>query len=159
MMFNKRGITPVIATALLVGLAVVIAFIIFLWAKSTLAEQYLKFNEPVERSCDSINFESEIYRIGNEYKFSVVNRGNVPLYGFKIYHDGDGEVKEVANIQCIGSNGAPITLANGESCEKSILGVNSEMNVIVVPQMLAERGNQEVPYTCDRSFGEEIDVP
>jgi len=165
MSFDKRGISPVIATVLLVGLAVIIAFVIFLWAKSTLAEQYLKFSEPVDRACELVNFDSEIFMDGTgsdaTAKFSVVNKGNIPLYGFKMYDKGSGSLKEIRELQCRANDdsGLTITLGNGESCTVSgITEVEKNDVVLVVPQILAERGNQEVPYTCDKSFGDELDV-
>ena len=157
---NRRGISPVIATALLLGLAVVIGLIIFLWARSTLVEQYLKFSEPVERSCEKVNFKSEIYAENGGKNVSVLNQGNVPIYGFKLYSKTNSEFKEVQDVQCFSSDGVPITLGNGESCVRGLVsGVQSGTKVLIVPQMLAERGNQEVPYLCDKSFGDELDVP
>lgn len=156
--FSKRGISPVIATTLLVGLAVIIAFIIFLWAKSTLAEQYLKFNEPVERSCEGANFGAEIYTEGGVKRISVVNRGTVPIYGFKMLFKASGELKEIGDFQCDNS-GTPITLENGESCVRdATTEISANAVILFIPQILAERGNQEVPYTCDKSFGEEVNA-
>ena len=150
---GKRGVSPVIATVLLIGLAAVLALVIFLWAKSTLAEQYLKFNEPVERSCESVNYEAE-FTNGN---FSVINRGNIPIYGFKVYSKTQSELRELKELKCLSSENVPITISTGESCTQAIDGDISG-TVILVPQILAERGNQEVPYTCDKSFGEEFNV-
>ncbi|MEK6927574.1 MAG: archaellin/type IV pilin N-terminal domain-containing protein [Nanoarchaeota archaeon] len=151
---NKKGLSPVIATVLLVSMAVIIAALIFMWAKGTIAERYLKFNEPVERSCENTNFDIEILRDGN---VSAVNRGNVPIYGFKLFSQEVASITNLSDFTCLDNN-YPITIRNGESCEGSTDALASGKNVLVVPVILAQRGKDNVPFTCDNSFGKTVGV-
>ena len=44
---KKRGLSPVIASVLLILLVLVLASIIFLWARGFIGEQIEKFGEPI----------------------------------------------------------------------------------------------------------------
>lgn len=154
MLMNKRGLSPVIATILLISLAVVMALLIFLWAKGTLAERYLKFNEPVERSCESAVFDVEI--VGNV--ISVVNKGNVPLYGFELLLKESASISNLTNFYCKDKHNFPVTIKNGESCQQTLYGLQQGSNVIVVPIILSQRGTEYVPFMCDNALGKTIVV-
>jgi len=56
---GKKGVSPIIATVLLISIALVLALIIFLWARSFTSEQLQKFDEPVENACENVHFEAE----------------------------------------------------------------------------------------------------
>jgi flagellin-like protein len=77
---NKRGISPVIASVLMVLLVVVLAGMVFLWARGFISEQIEKFGAPIEQQCADISFEA--VRIGNYLE--VVNRGNVNIRSLDI---------------------------------------------------------------------------
>lgn len=151
---NKRGLSPVIATVLLVSLAVVVAFLIFIWAKGTIAEKYLKFNEPVERSCGNAVFDLEI----SPTLVATVNRGNVPIYGYRLYKQTSASITNLTDFHCMVDK-LPMTIRNGESCEKAISGlVSSGEKILVVPIILSQRGEEYLPYTCENSFGKTVTV-
>ena len=79
--FLKRGISPVIATVLLISMVIVIALIIFLWVREIGGETITKFGkENVEVACGDVEFSAE-YSGG---EISVSNTGIVPIYNFKI---------------------------------------------------------------------------
>ncbi|MDP1695839.1 MAG: type IV pilin, partial [archaeon] len=156
MLKEKRGVSPVVATVLLVTLAVILAAIIFLWAKSFIAENVLKNGEVVENSCDDVVFNAEIR--GSELK--VVNQGNVALYGVAIRKIGAGTEETCYPLE---NDNAP-TIKSGESRGEIPLGNNvcpfslgAEDNFKVIPVILGENDNGErKAYTCDESFGEEL---
>lgn len=89
---EKRGISPVIATMLLVSIALVLAVIIFLWARAFLTEKIQKDlgggPELIEHFCKDVNFEVEAFSegAGNTGKTYVrmVNRGNVPIHAAEV---------------------------------------------------------------------------
>ena len=59
--------------------------IIFIWARSFIGEQIEKFGEPVDRVCDRVNFDVEIFNDDLGYKEGeFVNLGDVPIYNFEI---------------------------------------------------------------------------
>ena len=73
---GKKGLSPIIATVLLIVITLIIAMIIFLWAKNFIGEKTKKFNEPVENACERVSFDAEAFESGD---IDIINRGNVPL--------------------------------------------------------------------------------
>ncbi len=134
---NKRGLSPVIATVLLVALVLVLAVIVFLWARSSITEQIEKFGKPVERNCEDVDFTA-VYSIG---LLDVANNGNIPIHEFEVkqFKDGDSEIERLEK---------PLN----EGRVKSIsFSPNSGVDkVIVYPVLLGKvRGtNQNKKYVC-----------
>ena len=89
---DNRGLTPVIASVLLILLVLVMATLIFLWARGFISEQIEKFGKPMEEMCGSVDFE--VQRIGADLE--VVNRGNVDIryFDIKMCKGGDSEVRK-----------------------------------------------------------------
>jgi flagellin-like protein len=77
---RKRGISPVIASVFMILLVLVLATIIFLWAKGFISEQVEKYGENIENYCERVNFEIAKYS-GN---LEVKNSGNVDIRSFEI---------------------------------------------------------------------------
>lgn len=72
---GRKALSPVIASVLLILLVLVLAAIIFLWARGFIGENIEKFGKPIEEACGKVNFE--VYRDG-EY-MEVRNNGNVDI--------------------------------------------------------------------------------
>ena len=87
---GRRGLSPVIASVLMIFL--VLAALIFLWARGFVSEQIEKFGQPIEQLCESIDFD--IQRVGSELE--VVNRGNVDVrhLDIKMSKGGNSEVSK-----------------------------------------------------------------
>jgi len=87
---NKKGLSPVITTVLLVLLAIILVVIILLWAKGFIKEKTMKFDEPIERACDSVNFDASLAN-GALY---INNIGNIPIYrvGVRMSDAGSREI-------------------------------------------------------------------
>ncbi len=140
---ERKGLSPVIATVLLIVLALILASIIFLWARSFLIEKAQKEGEPAENSCGSIQFEAEAY--GAEVH--IVNRGNVPLYSFEIKKKSSGTIEKVETVG--GSEGS--TIRNGETGSISLIGtsIQTSEEIIVTPIILGSIGSESKQYFCD----------
>ncbi len=91
---EKRGLSPVIASVLMILLVLVLAAIIFLWARGFISEQIEKFGKPVEELCSSVDFSAVIVDSGGYSILEIVNRGNVDISAFeiKMYSGGDSEI-------------------------------------------------------------------
>jgi FlaG/FlaF family flagellin (archaellin) len=89
---GKHGLSPVIASMLMILLVLVLASMIFLWSRGFIAEQIEKFGGPIEDVCGKVSFE--VYRDGS--KIEVVNRGNVDIrhLDIKMFKDGDSEISK-----------------------------------------------------------------
>lgn len=87
-----RGLSPVIASVMMILLVLVLAALIFLWARGFVSEQIEKFGAPIEQTCSSVDFEVQRTRAYLE----VVNRGNVDIrhLDIKMSKDGDSKVKK-----------------------------------------------------------------
>jgi flagellin-like protein len=144
---GKRGLSPVIATVLLISLALILAIIIFLWARTLINENILKFGEPIENACEDIFFDSE----ATPTEIKIVNRGNVPIYGIEFRKIKLGSIitektleEGVVNI--------------GETHSFTITGINKGEEVLIIPIILGEQNEKSVSHTCDERFGIRIYV-
>lgn len=145
---NKKGLSPAIATVLLISLALVLAALIFIWANSLLKEKNQKFGEPIENACQKISFEAEMYQnsIGT-MQLHVVNRGTVSIQNF------DVKLKKTGSISSVGQYGSVIGLANGDSAVIDIADgiVITGNDAIIVPIIVGLQGGKRQPYYCDSS--------
>jgi len=140
---EKRGLSPVIATVLLISLAVVLALIILIWAKTWVSEKVSKFDEPIDRACEKLNIEVQVIL---DQGVTVLNRGNVPVYGVDVRKKSAGSLTNLGGT-FLG------TINSGQSSliELADAGAELEENdeVFVVPVIIGESGNEKVEYKCE----------
>ena len=79
---NSKGISPIIATVLLIGIALVAFIFILAWTRGFIKESVSKFSEPIENSCSRVSFTSTIS--DDSQTVYINNQGNVPIYGFNV---------------------------------------------------------------------------
>jgi len=138
---NSRGLSPVIASVLLILLVLVLAAMIFLWARGFIAEQVEKFGKPIDQICESVDFE--VQRVGSDLE--VINRGNVDIYylSIKMIKGGDSKFQKF-----------DFPVDAGESVRKGItlLMDNNVVpdEVIVYPALIGnvKGGDSNMPFTC-----------
>lgn len=147
---KKRGLSPVIATLLLIALALVLALLIFIWARSFVKERAQKFGEAVELSCERIEFVAEVKIDGTVY---VNNIGNVPLHGVELKQREDGTIKSLGS-GIFEEGGLPV----GASKSISVPSPAADSEIVVVPIILGETGDYKKQYVCDERFGEVVEV-
>ncbi len=128
-----------IATVLLVLIALALAAIIFLWGKSFVTEKITKFGGAVEQACEDIVFGAEA--VASEQEVRVVNRGNVPLYGIEVRKKGLGSVEKVGVFE------SQSVLA-GETESVPVSGLVSGDTIVVVPMILGEGGDVKKSFVC-----------
>jgi len=87
---GKRGLSPVVASVLMILLVLVLASIIFLWARGFIGEQVEKFGEPIENYCAKVSFVVSMY----DNELEILNTGNVDIHNFNVKRisGGDSEV-------------------------------------------------------------------
>jgi len=81
---GRKGISPLIATVLLIVIAIALAGIVFTWLRSFVKENVEKLGAPVETTCQSIAFDATASRTADGITINVNNQGNVPLYGMNV---------------------------------------------------------------------------
>lgn len=148
---EKRGISPVVATILLVVLAIILALIIWLWARSFISENVMKNNEVVANSCDKVIWDADI--VNN--LLTVENKGDIALYGVVVRKVGAGTEQTCYPFEKITqpsiSPGANSAAALDENCPDLTSG-----DVIIIPVILgATDSGARRFYTCDEKFGKE----
>ena len=135
---GKKGLSPVIATALLVVLVIIIAMIIFLWIKSFVGEAVVKNGASADQRCGEINLEAS--RVFSALYLN--NRGNVPVYSIEVKLGSAGR-EEVIRKDAI-------NLAPGQADTYEIPGMESALTVNIVPSVLGETKAAKKEYTCTK---------
>ncbi len=133
---KKRGVSPVIATVLLIGLVMVLAVIIFFWARGWLTEKIEKFGQPIEKACENVDFDADLI----EENLQIINRGNTPISGFDVkqFYADKSEVKNYK-----------IPIDVGGSGEVNVLRDLYAEKVELFPVILGNRGSNKANYyTC-----------
>lgn len=148
---GKKGVSPVIATVLLIALAIVLVSFVFIWAKNVIKERTEKFGEAVHLSCDDIDFVPEAESIG---RINVNNVGNIPLYGIEVRKKGVGSIKNLGAGYF--DNGLPKGAGKGVDIDLKNPGIGDEF--IIVPIILGETDEYKKPYVCSDEFGKTAKV-
>ena len=79
---NKRGLSPVVASVLLILLVVLLAVLIFFWARGFISEQIEKFGQPIDSICSSIEFDAHL--VDSQSSLEVINKGNTAIHHLEI---------------------------------------------------------------------------
>lgn len=149
---KKKGISPVVATVLLIAMVVVIGLIIFLWAKGFQEEATTKFGgENIELSCEKVSFEADY----SAPTLFLSNLGNVPIFEIqaKIFKDGSHETKNLGDL----SSWPEVGLARGSTFSENLGSDFSGANkVLLIPTLRGSSGGGEKRHICDDRFGREI---
>jgi flagellin-like protein len=158
MRINKRGLSPVITTVLLIAIAVVLAIIILLWARGWLKEAVTKDGRPIENVCSEVSFEASPVDHGAALdEVIVTNTGNINIYSFSIENKTLGRIdvaeKRAQNI----TGGNEIDLGRGASGNFSMDFTNVE-RIIIRPVLLGLRGEVVEEYACNNHPGEELEI-
>jgi len=142
---RKKGVSPVVATVLLIAIVIVLALIVFLWARGFVKEAVTKKGLPSDQACEEIKLEVNY----NGDELQIINRGNVPVYRFELKGKSDGRVDKIELSEDEEKKG----LAKGRSVSFS---VGSYDEVEVIPVILGETDSGKKAYTCKNSFSASI---
>lgn len=142
---KKRGLSPIIATVLLIAIVFVLAAIIFLWARGFAAEKVAKFGEPVQRACDRVKFEAGIYDGGATLEIN--NQGEIPLFGFDVrkLKSGEETVTEYTEKSIGSGESTTIDISQGY--------FSTGDDLIVIPIVLGQADAGKVAYSCEDNVG------
>ena len=147
---NKKGISPVIATVLLIAIALTLAVIIFIWARSFVSESITKNGQAITFVCDDVKdtFDAEAKSDG---ELLIVNRGNVPLYGFEVSKVTLGARTRIGE----GTFVQPVSPGDSGSISLGTNSLSSGDKISVVPIVLGEQQDTKLAYTCGESYSVE----
>ncbi len=143
---KKKGLSPVIASVMMIMLVLVLSAMIFLWARGFISEQIEKFDKPIGDVCAEVNFDAVLV---NDNELEIINRGNVGIRSFDIKLIKGG-TSEVAKFDFGGPQIDP-----GQAVRQSVTTLLMNDNtapdkIIVYPTLLGSvRGkNANRPFTC-----------
>ncbi len=147
MNFNKRGISPVIATVLLIAMVIIIGLVIFLWFRGVMVDYGEKFGKNIELVCADVDFDAS-YSEGVLY---ISNLGNVPIFGMqiKILKEGSHETKDLSNFNSLNQGGTFSGEISGD--------VSNANEIILIPILIGSSKKGEKTFMCnEKQYGYEI---
>ena len=153
---SKRGISPIIASILLVAMVLIIAIIIFLWLRGLTKEAIVKFDKNIELVCNDVQFTAS-YSNGN---LQLANNGNVPIWDVRLKlsssYTKSSSTEDISNIEELPVNGL---LQAGQTKNIDIYSVISDTDeIIVIPILRGSTESGEKTYVCEDRFGKEITI-
>ncbi len=125
-MINKKALSPIITTILLVLLAIVLASIIYIWAKNFGTEQVAKFDAPIENACADVRLEAAITA---EKSISIINQGSIPVNKVKLLIINNGNSQNEENTINLVAGGA-------KSITTTASLIGDKVTVTLVPVLL-----------------------
>ncbi len=154
--YSAKGISPVIATVLLIVIVIVLGIIIFLWFRNFTQESITKFGgRNIELVCQDVNFEAT-YSNGI---LSISNIGNVPIYSMNLKISERGR-ERVIDLREISNAGWPDNgLRTGKSFSGDISGeMQNPISLDLIPILIgtSSKGGEKI-YVCnERQSGKQI---
>ncbi len=153
-MLKKRGLSPVVATMLLITLALILAVIIFLWARSFIGESVQKQGADVEQSCQEVYFEVQAFASSG---IDIVNQGTIPIYAMEVRKSALlGDSAGVENL-----NG-DTSIGIGQSAHINFpenMIVNAGETLELTPVLLGQLENGETKtHVCSSSYTQEVEI-
>lgn len=146
---SKKGLSPIVATLLLVAVVVTLSSIVFIWAGRFIPEVVQKQGLPAEQACDSLVLSATYY---SEGKVIVTNNGNIPVYGMSLLVKSDGTSQRIdLEGGVMAGNSKEFTNgfdADGTSISLSFQNVE---DMEIIPGILGEgeEGGQKKVYKCE----------
>ncbi|MBS3086898.1 hypothetical protein J4422_04315 [Candidatus Pacearchaeota archaeon] len=150
-MIQKRGVSPVVATVLLVVMVIVLALIIFLWFRGLTKESITKFGGTnIELVCDDVSFSAD-YSFGT---LTISNVGNVPIFGMnvKIVRSGSHETKEIKVLSTLW----PATGLKQGGIFSSDLQFSGATEIVLIPILVGSSESGEKTHVCEERQGQEL---
>ena len=147
---KKRGLSPVVATVLLIALVVVIGLLIVLWMRGMTKEAVTKFDgENIELICEDVDFDAS-YSAGT---LSISNtEGNVPIFDLQIKIQ-EGSSYKTVNARDYGDEWPGTGLNQGGIASLDIsdaTGEASKLTLIPILRGSVQSGGQK-NHVCEKS--------
>jgi flagellin-like protein len=152
-----KGLSPVIATVLLVAMVVAIAIIVFLWIRGMTQEAVTKFgNQNIQLVCGQVSFEASYTPTTG---LSITNPGNVPIFGMNVDVVGEGS-HETIDLRATNANWPKVGLNQGGVFSDPSFNPGSNGNkIVLVPVLIGESKSGRKTYACDENqYGYQITI-
>lgn len=139
--FDKKGITPIVATIMLVGVSVAAFAFIYTYTTGMVGEQTEKFGEPIENWCLKVAYEASV----SGDTIYVNNLASVPIYGFNLEISKDGST----TLTFVRSADGVIDPAESDSIisDTSLEGVGVKITPVLLG--VGKTSGKGKIFTCD----------
>jgi flagellin-like protein len=147
---EKKALSPVVATILLIAMTIVIALIVFLWFRGLTEEQITKFGGTnIKIVCDDVYFEASYSSASQE--LLIRNSGNVPIYNFKIkeMNGGSYTTNDLKDLSTEWSANYQTGLNQGMSFSDEISITGDE--IVLIPVLIGNSDKGKKTYVCDEN--------
>ena len=154
---DKRGVSPVIATVLLIGVVIALSVVVFLWFRSFTQETITKFGgQNIQLSCGDVSFDAR-YSSGN---LEISDTGNVPIYNFNLQINAGGGSYSTQAITDITTSWPSTGLNQGSAYSGDISSaVSGASSIILIPVLRGTTSSgQEKVYTCGSQYGKTLSL-
>lgn len=154
---TKKGVSPIIATVLLIGMVIVLGLIVFTWMKALSKEAITKFDgENVEVICGRVSFDAE-YSGGG---ISIINRENVPIYQMKARLISSGGYETVYLDELIkqDSESWPRYGLDSEDSFIAEIDTRGASEIVLIPVLLGQGETDKLKFTCEESVGRKVTI-
>tara|TARA_Y100000310_G_C20663597_1_gene806198 strand:- start:1505 stop:1978 length:474 start_codon:yes stop_codon:yes gene_type:complete len=149
---DKKAVSPVIATILLVGIVIIIGLIIFAWLSGLTEESVTKFDKNAEVVCEDIKFSSSYS--SSTKKLFISNDGDVPIYEMMIKrHQEKGF--ETENIRDLSEEWPEFGINQGQGFSDSI-DFEGSVKLEIIPVIIGNSEGEQKTFTCNKRHAQEI---
>lgn len=151
-MRSKKAISPVVATAMLIALVIVLAVIVAVWFSSFTKEEITKNNQNIKLVCRDVSFKVT----GTANSLEIQNLGTIPIYNFDVIVYKTGKT-ETLKLNQLYDGLRPSGLEQGSTVSLELKSGQSgitKLKIIPILFGVAESGRKS--YACDDSHGKTI---
>jgi flagellin-like protein len=150
---NRRGLSPVVATVLLIMIVIIIAIIIFLWFRSLAKEAVTKDlgfgEENIELVCDDVILDVDYQKI-NGGKLTITNEGNVPIEKIRL------KLIKYATYDTVEVDNTRIKPGKTDTIGDSKVSFYKYDRMVVIPVLRGNSDSGLQNVACNERFGVEV---
>jgi flagellin-like protein len=155
---NKKGLSPIVATSILIVIVIILAIIILLWARGFIKEAVIKeiagSSKRAEEFCREIGMRGFV---NEDDTFGFENTGTIPIFAYRINleESGSSNIIRVGNDKG-GSVNPGGTVIITDSIVPGIKKYDKYDSVKIIPVLLGKVEGSTQSYDCPEINGIDI---
>ena len=152
---NKKGLSPIVATSILIVIVIILAIIILLWARGFIKEAVIKeiagSSKRAEEFCREIGMRGFV---NEDNTFGFENTGTIPIFAYRINleESGSSNIIRVGNDQGGSVNPGDTVIIS----HSSVKPYSSYESVKIIPVLLGKVEGSTQSYDCPEINGIDI---
>lgn len=129
-MINKKAISPMIATVLMVAFAIVLAILVWFWYSGVMDDYTNKPGLTGQQSCaQEVDFTlGSATMVGTDISFEIENKGSVDINKFKVIITGDSLVTVDTSTGVLQASTIPLSVP----FDSSAIGTPTKIEVMPI---------------------------